>query len=107
MYDARRTSGCVVKIPVWYSTYSGRDGLALEDRHCYICTNRVEDEEHVLLHCPMYQEIRQTLFDKIITSNRDFLQKTNIEMLCFIFGYPDDHNIIFTLVNVFLSMNSY
>ena len=39
--------------------------LALEDRHCFNCSNQVEDEEHVLLHCPIYQEIRQTLFDKI------------------------------------------
>ena len=30
--------------------------LALEERHCFICTNQVEDEEHVLLHCPMYHE---------------------------------------------------
>ena len=30
--------------------------LALEDRHCFNCTNQVEDEEHVLLHCPIYQE---------------------------------------------------
>ena len=68
--------------------------LALEDRHCFICTNQVEDEEHVLLHCPMYYEIRQTLYNTIVTSNPDFMQKSNIEMLCFILGNPGDHNII-------------
>ena len=70
--------------------------LALEDRHCFICTNQVEDEEHVPLHCPMYQEIRQTLYNTILTSNPDFMQKSNIEMLCYILGNPDDHNIIAT-----------
>ena len=65
--------------------------LALEDRHCFNCTNQVEDEEQVLLRCPIYQKIRQTLFDKILTSNRDFMQKSNIEMLCFILGNPDDY----------------
>ena len=50
----------------------------------------MEDEEHVLLR-PIYQEIRQTLFDKILTSNRDFMQKSNIEMLCFILDNPDDY----------------
>ena len=51
----------------------------------------MEDEEHILLHCPIYQEIRQTLFDKILTSNRDFMQKSNIEKLCFIFGNPEEN----------------
>ena len=50
-----------------------------------------EDEEHVILHCPMCQEIRQTLFDKILTIYRDFMQTSNIEMLCFILGNPDDY----------------
>ena len=54
----------------------------------------MEDEEHVLLHCPMYHEIRQTLYNTIVTSNPDFMQKSNIEMLCFILGNPGDHNII-------------
>ena len=67
--------------------------LALEDRHYFNCSNQVEDEERVLLHCPIYQEIRQTLFDKILTSNRDFMQKSNIEKLCFIFGKPDENNV--------------
>ena len=65
--------------------------LALGDRNFFNCTNQLEDEEHVLLHCPIYQEIKQTLFDKILTSNRDFIQKSNIEILCFILGNPDDY----------------
>ena len=82
---------CVAPIRVETSRYQR---LALEDRHCFICTNQVEEEEHVLLHCPTYQEIRQTLYNTILTSNPDFMQKSNIEMLCFILGNPDDHNII-------------
>ena len=54
----------------------------------------MEDEEHAPLHCPMYHEIRQTLYNSIVTSNPDFMQKFNIEMLCFILSDPDDHNII-------------
>ena len=38
--------------------------LALEDRRCFSCLNQVEDEEHALLHCPLYQEMRQMFFEK-------------------------------------------
>ena len=82
---------CVAPLRVETGRY---ERLALEDRHCFICTNQVEDEEHVLLHFPTYQEIRQTLYNTILTSNPDFMQKSNIEMLFFILGNPDDHNII-------------
>ena len=56
--------------------YLGYERLALGDRRCFTCLNLVEDEEHALLHCPLYQEIRQIFFEKKIqVHNVNFVQK--------------------------------
>ena len=42
---------------------------------CKTC-NLVEDEIHVLLHCSMYDDIRDTLFADICNIKRDFCDLT-------------------------------
>jgi hypothetical protein len=37
------------------------DGLAVEDSTCFNCTNKVEDEVHVLLQCPLFETIRHSM----------------------------------------------
>ena len=34
----------------------------LEARICSFCPNHIEDEQHVILHCPAYDSLRQNLF---------------------------------------------
>ena len=68
--------------------------LALEDRRCFICINQVKDEEHALLHCPLYQEIRQIFFKK--KKKRCIMlilykKKKGTEKLCFIVSNSDDY----------------
>ena len=40
------------------------EGLELKNRICPVCKNDIEDEIHVILHCPVYSDLRKTLFDK-------------------------------------------
>ena len=39
--------------------------IPCEERFCVQCNNIVESEMHVLLHCPLYTDIRDTLFYNI------------------------------------------
>ena len=48
--------------------------LALEDRLCTNC-NVVESEKHVICECPLYEDLRNSLFDKAkhVIQSFDFL----------------------------------
>ena len=53
------------------------EGLEEENRLCFHCKDKVESEEHVLLHCPAYQDLREMLFVKITHHIPCFYYKTN------------------------------
>ena len=40
------------------------EGLELNRRICPLCKNGIEDEIHVMLHCPVYSNLRKVLLDK-------------------------------------------
>lgn len=48
------------------------ESLPVEKRNCFHCSLSIENEEHVLLECPLYNKIRLELFDKIERSCPDF-----------------------------------
>jgi hypothetical protein len=52
------------------------EGLAVEERTCFNCIDKVEDEVHVLLQCPVYDGIRYEMIHEAIANRDDF------EMLC-------------------------
>ncbi|MEW8547636.1 MAG: reverse transcriptase family protein, partial [Candidatus Thiodiazotropha sp.] len=39
--------------------------LELQQRTCFHCNGYIENEEHVLISCPLYNDIRQKLYDNI------------------------------------------
>ena len=39
--------------------------LSVDKRYCFHCRSKIENEEHVILECPLYCEIRHVLFSKI------------------------------------------
>ena len=41
------------------------DDSTLNDRKCFNCDNVIEDEMHVILHCPLYDSFRRNLFVEI------------------------------------------
>ena len=57
--------------------------LPLEERVCFHCKTIVEDECHVILHCPLYESIRQGLFEKCISMWPGFMRMTVIDFLLF------------------------
>ncbi len=42
-----------------------RENELRHHRHCICCTQGIEDEEHLLLHCSFYDDLRVKLFDSI------------------------------------------
>ena len=53
-------------------------GVPLEERLCLLCSkNAIEDEQHFVLDCELYQELRSTLFEDICARNELF---TNFDM---------------------------
>jgi hypothetical protein len=36
----------------------------VNERVCFICHDQIEDEKHVLLDCPLYADLRESLFNE-------------------------------------------
>ena len=46
---------------------TGRYEHLMENRRvCFNCPNEVESEEHVIMDCPVYSDLRSILFTKIV-----------------------------------------
>ena len=60
--------------------------LEENERVCFSCDDAVESEEHVLLDCPLYQELREIWLTKITQHIPDFCLTTNQEKLVCIFS---------------------
>ena len=51
----------------------GRNRLPVNERICTLCNgNEVEDECHVIVRCPLYQDLREELFSKAVELNDNF-----------------------------------
>jgi hypothetical protein len=53
---------------------------------CFNCVNEVESEEHDLLFCPLYSDIRETVFEKIMVVHSGFTDLSSSEKLYVILG---------------------
>ena len=62
--------------------------LPVNERRCFNC-NAVEDELHVLIHCPLYEDIRCDLFNNAISVCDMFNYFTDIEKMCYILSNPN------------------
>ena len=51
-----------------------RPKLPREQRFCYICESKIEDEFHVILECPIYNDLRRKLIRKYYWE-RPFMMK--------------------------------
>ena len=60
---------------------------------CFHCTQEVEDELHILTRCPLYDDLRDELFEHCNTiSNMDFDLVNDCDKLYFILS---DMSIVF------------
>ena len=62
------------------------------ERYCFNCEYKIESEEHVLLECPIYNDIRSELFSKIQLPHFDSLN--NHEKVCYLLS--DDRIAIYS-----------
>ena len=58
--------------------------LPVHERTCFHCNTEVEDELHVLLFCPLYDDTRQELFNHAYMCNSDFLSYSTSEKFNFL-----------------------
>ena len=70
----------------------------LEKRICTFCNfNSIESEEHLLLHCPFYQEERIYLFVKIIKYEEHILFNSNPNSVLIRLMSSNNSDILFSL----------
>ena len=69
--------------------YQNGNYLPVTERLCKFCYNGVEDECHVLLSCPLYDDIREDLFHHVLQCNPDFNELSNEEKFVFIMSNCD------------------
>ena len=55
-----------------------------DQRFCFNCANKVEDEIHVLTECPLYDDLRQVLYQKAADSSGTFIHLSGNEKMCFV-----------------------
>ena len=66
-----------------------------EDRLCPKCSmNVVEDEQHVLIECPAYNERRQTALDKISEMCPNFTRLNSHDQMTFLLSAEGESSII-------------
>ena len=65
------------------------EGLEVDQSICPICHSSVEDEKHVLLHCPLYVDFRTALSKRACEVNASFRNYTANEQLVFLFSTVD------------------
>ena len=54
------------------------------ERFCFNCPNMVESEEHVLICCTVYNDIREKLFDEASRINPAFRDMSDCDKLCYL-----------------------
>lgn len=77
------------------------EGLLVENRICYnsICNENllIEDEKHVLMNCPVYEDLRCYLFYQASLFNVNFMQLSDDDKFIFLFT---DENMYFYIAKI-------
>lgn len=60
--------------------------LHLDERYCFHCAGTVESEKHVILECPLYDDLRYRLFSTISCEAPDFVSLSDDDKLSVILG---------------------
>ena len=64
------------------------ENLDVSQRLCHFC-NAVEDETHVILDCPLYEDLRNTLFSKASIVMPNFIDLNHTDKMRFLFSNTD------------------
>ena len=73
----------------------------------YINCGNLEDEKHVLLQCPLYEDLRQSMFIDVVGHNNNFLTLSDNDTFIFLFNNDTVCNSVAkTCHNILLRRNS-
>ena len=62
------------------------ENIKLEERYCFICSNLIEDETHVILHYLVYFDFRNNLFAEVLKANRNLMSLSDCQKMVFLFS---------------------
>ncbi len=65
------------------------NGTPLEDRVCFNCPSQIESEQHVLISCNVYNDIRTTLFQYANAVCNQFNDMNETDKMCFLLSDQD------------------
>ena len=61
------------------------ENLAVNQRTCFNCKESVESEQHVLLKCPLYEDLREFVYNEAFSINSSFYSLSDEGKLKFLF----------------------
>jgi hypothetical protein len=64
--------------------------LQINEHTCFHCVNEVESEEHVLLSCPVYSDLREQLFECVCRIHAGCIGLDVCDKLSVILGSDDE-----------------
>ena len=66
--------------------------IPVEERKCFVCkSNYVEDEQHFLLHCSGYVNIRNDLHSLISQTNAHFASLSDYDKIMYLLKLDNDN----------------
>ena len=64
--------------------------LPLHERICTLCDKmHIEDEKHFLMHCPLYSDIREELFERVLEKIPLFCKSSVNDKFCILMSNND------------------
>ena len=82
-------------------------GVNIDERKCFSCKDIVEDETHVLLHCPQYTSLRNELFTRTEHVSHEFSNLNDSKTLAFILSNPFIAKLITKICHLILNILLY
>ena len=78
------------------------ENIKLEERCCFTCSNLIEDETYVILHCPVYSDFRNNLFTEVLKVNWNAMSLSDCQKIIFLFSNQDVFRIVAKTCNLIL-----
>ena len=63
----------------------GYENIKLDERLCLNCSNLIDEETHVVLHCPVYSDIKSNLFTEVLKLI-ELLSLSDCQSMVFLFS---------------------
>ena len=70
------------------------ENKTVDGRVCFVCNDKIEDEKHVILNCPLYADLRESLFYGVKRSNGDFDILSDDDKFIYLFKNTDCFDVV-------------